>query len=268
MARLLNLGCGERHHPDWVNLDMKSANPDVLIADLRRGLPFSSGEFDVVYHSHVLEHLPRQHARGLMDECYRVLRSSGIMRVVIPDLESLAREYLDIIRMIDECDPRGHSRLEWILLELFDQFVRTRPGGEMLEYLKRTDNPDEEYILSRTGSWALPLLKGLQGEYVENGHLVTVSMTTRLRYLIRRVRNRFTDLKPGASDFTRSGERHLWMYDRHSLGRLLESSGFRDISRLRHNQSHIPGWSDYMLDSDSNGLSANPGSLYLEALKP
>ena len=35
---LLNLGCGDRFHPDWVNLDLVSCHPAVRACDLRRDL--------------------------------------------------------------------------------------------------------------------------------------------------------------------------------------------------------------------------------------
>jgi 2-hydroxychromene-2-carboxylate isomerase len=41
----------------------------------------------VVYHSHVLEHLPKDAAPRFVGECYRVLAEGGILRVVVPDLD-------------------------------------------------------------------------------------------------------------------------------------------------------------------------------------
>ncbi len=56
--KLLNLGCGDRYHPDWINVDLHSSNPKVLANYLKEILPFEDDFFDVVYHSHVQEHLP------------------------------------------------------------------------------------------------------------------------------------------------------------------------------------------------------------------
>jgi predicted SAM-dependent methyltransferase len=267
MARMLNVGCGDRFHSDWVNLDMNAASPEVRIADLRRGIPFPPGAFEVVYHSHVLEHLPRPKAPDMIAECHRVLKSGGLIRVVVPDLESLAREYLEILRMIDEGDQRGHRRYDWILIELFDQFVRTRPGGEMIEYLRRRDNPEADYVIGRIGPWAAPIVRGEPGAAPPGPPRQPVPVAIRLRYLLRSLRLRLTRWWPGARNFEQSGERHLWMYDRYSLSRLLEGAGFTDIQIVAHNQSRIPGWVDYHLDTDPDGRPANPGSLYLEAVK-
>jgi len=65
-----------------------------LSARLRQPIPLADGCCAAVYHSHVLEHFPRDEAPGFLSECYRLLRTGGILRVVVPDLETIARLYL------------------------------------------------------------------------------------------------------------------------------------------------------------------------------
>src|SRR6185437_7104009 len=72
--RALNLGCGGRFQPDWENLDFAPASAAVRAHDLQKGIPFPDGTFDVVYHSHVLEHFPKQFAPSFLRECHRVLK--------------------------------------------------------------------------------------------------------------------------------------------------------------------------------------------------
>ncbi len=93
-TRFLNLGCGSRYLPSWTNLDVRPRGPEVLAHDLRMALPFDQSAFAVVYSSHVLEHLGRTEAERLVRECVRVLEPGGVLRVVVPDLERLARLYL------------------------------------------------------------------------------------------------------------------------------------------------------------------------------
>ncbi len=57
---------------------------------MRQGIPFPDRSFDVVYHSHVLEHLSKSEASKFLKECSRVLRPQGVLRVVVPDLEEIA----------------------------------------------------------------------------------------------------------------------------------------------------------------------------------
>jgi predicted SAM-dependent methyltransferase len=66
----------------------------VLNHNLLKGIPFESQTFDVVYHSHFLEHLSMKDARFMVAECHRILKHGGMIRVVVPDLEYNAKLYL------------------------------------------------------------------------------------------------------------------------------------------------------------------------------
>ena len=60
--RLLNLGCGNRYHHSWINMDFSPRGADVIAHNLYKGIPSESNTFDVVYHSHLLEHFPKKYA--------------------------------------------------------------------------------------------------------------------------------------------------------------------------------------------------------------
>src|SRR5438046_457333 len=90
----LNLGCGQRFHLAWTNLDLSPTDLAVRQYDVSHALPFDDGTFDAVYHSHVLEHLRRDRALPFVRECRRVLRPGGVLRLAIPNLEAIARLYL------------------------------------------------------------------------------------------------------------------------------------------------------------------------------
>jgi len=118
----LNLGCGLTTPEGWINIDgswnarlakhpvlrrvaralhLVSAgqtnvpwNPAVFIHDVRRPLPFPDDSAEAVYSSHLLEHLYREEAKRLIQECFRVLSRGGVLRVVVPDLRAIVREYL------------------------------------------------------------------------------------------------------------------------------------------------------------------------------
>lgn len=85
LARLGLIPAGQAEVP-WAR--------DVRRLDLRRPLPFAAESFDVVFSSHLLEHLYRTDALRLLRECHRVLRPGGVCRAVVPDLGRLVSDYL------------------------------------------------------------------------------------------------------------------------------------------------------------------------------
>ncbi|HXX13945.1 MAG TPA: methyltransferase domain-containing protein [Candidatus Eremiobacteraceae bacterium] len=100
----LNLGCGLLAHPDWVNVDGswnarlakypllrktlsllhilpagKAGMPwsrNLFIHDIRKPLPFPDCSADVVYASHVLEHLYREQGEKLIREALHLTTDS------------------------------------------------------------------------------------------------------------------------------------------------------------------------------------------------
>jgi SAM-dependent methyltransferase len=61
---------------------------------IRKPLPFPDGSASVIYASHVLEHLYFEEGKRLIREAFRVLDAGGILRVVVPDLNTIVQEYL------------------------------------------------------------------------------------------------------------------------------------------------------------------------------
>jgi predicted SAM-dependent methyltransferase len=81
----LQLGCGKRVMPGWLNVDCFPGPGIDLVLDLREGLPFADGSATMLYHEHVLEHFIYPHALELLAECFRVLAPGALMRVGVPD---------------------------------------------------------------------------------------------------------------------------------------------------------------------------------------
>jgi len=155
----LNCGCGQRFQPDWVNIDSVPRGEQVLVHDLNQGIPFPEYSFDVVYHSHLLEHLAKAEAVPFMQECFRVLKPEGTVRVVVPDLEQIARTYLIALEQADTGSAEWAANYEWILLEMYDHSVRNRSGGEIATYLLQEQIPNQAFILERIGQEARQLIE-------------------------------------------------------------------------------------------------------------
>lgn len=157
---LLNLACGTRTDWTWTNLDfspyatlrrfpllasvlhavgllsdqrlhrLEGIDPGIIRWKLARGIPFEDASFDVVYHSHFLEHLDRRAALLFLSECHRVLKPGGILRVVLPDLELLVRTYCAALAELDRGDSlTAVGTHEGAIYDLFDQMVRGQASG-------------------------------------------------------------------------------------------------------------------------------------------
>lgn len=60
---------------------------DIRWADATRRIPVPDASVDVLYTSHMVEHLTRDEAREFFAEALRVLAPGGILRVAVPDLD-------------------------------------------------------------------------------------------------------------------------------------------------------------------------------------
>lgn len=69
-------------------------------------------------------------------------------------------------------------------------------------------------------------------------------------------------------DARRRGETHQWMYDELNLRQALECNGFTDVRRVDECTSSIHGWTATGLDTNPDGSTYRPGSLFMEARKP
>jgi SAM-dependent methyltransferase len=120
----VNVGCGRSPIPGWVNIDnslsvrlarlrspalhraarrliggaraefARTARAEgIRYGDARSGLPFADGVVDIVYSSHMFEHLSPGAAIMFLAEAHRVLRTGGVLRLVVPDLSRLVSTY-------------------------------------------------------------------------------------------------------------------------------------------------------------------------------
>ncbi|WP_146408502.1 class I SAM-dependent methyltransferase [Allorhodopirellula heiligendammensis] len=269
--KCLNLGCGNHFHSDWQNVDFCPADPSIQVHDLRYDLPFPDTTFDVVYHSHVMEHFTPSEGRRFIGECFRVLRTSGTLRVVVPDLELLATRYLQTLSAADIGNDASLIEHQWSIIQLVDQCTRETSGGEMVKFLR--DVPIENLkTFSATSSTAMEHLRCRQASANKRSASSTPTITARLRRIASLVR-RLPKAMPRkhnseVGNFRMSGEPHKWMYDRISLKAVLKDVGFSEIRVVHHLESAIARWEEFQLDTNSDGSIYKPDSLIVECTKP
>jgi predicted SAM-dependent methyltransferase len=273
VKKYVNLGCGERIHPDWINIDLRAQKPGVLEHDLAGGIPLSSNSADAVYSAAMLEHLRRQDVTQVLKETYRVLKPGGILRVGVPDLEELCRLYFEKLNAVLAGDERAVHDYDWILLEMLDQMVREKSGGDMAAYFRQNPVPNESFVLQRIGDEGRKLIDATRGQ--KNGGWFVYGQRG-VRRLARAFIDRLIILLGGRDTaralaigrFRLSGEAHHWMYDRFSLARELRAAGFSDPKVRAACESSIAGWDDFHLDFQTNGQATKPDLFFMEAIKP
>jgi predicted SAM-dependent methyltransferase len=275
--KLLNFGCGSTFHPDWINVDLVSSSPAVQIHDIRTNLPYPNEYFDACYSSHAIEHMRKDESSNVIDECYRVLKPQGIVRIVVPDLESIVKAYLTTLERVVSGVKEAESEYDWMIIEMLDQLVRSSSGGEMGIYLSNPNisERNKDFIRNRIGAEAENYWKNDSDskslrEKITSKKLswfFEMSRSFLLQFLVFAIGGTQSKqaLKEGL--FRNSGEIHRWMYDRYSLQRLLERSGFINIHICSADESQIPDFNKYGLDILKEKVR-KPDSLFIEAFKP
>lgn len=90
----LHLGCGWRHIPGWLNVDVRHSDHDVDLANGR--LPWQSNSFTVIVSQHTIEHLElMRELLPLLRELQRILLPGGEIWLSCPDIEKLIHSYLN-----------------------------------------------------------------------------------------------------------------------------------------------------------------------------
>jgi predicted SAM-dependent methyltransferase len=88
----LHIGGGSRCLPGWLNTDIALA-PDVVQMDATRPFPFEDSVFHYAFTEHMIEHVSFESAMFMLRECYRVLKTGGVIRITTPNLASIVGLY-------------------------------------------------------------------------------------------------------------------------------------------------------------------------------
>lgn len=85
----LNLGCGHKPLPEYLNVDRRKLPGVDLVADVDH-LPFEPGEIREIHAAHLLEHFPEEYLRRRLLPYWReLLAPGGTLRLIVPDAEAM-----------------------------------------------------------------------------------------------------------------------------------------------------------------------------------
>lgn len=94
----LQLGCGRFPLPGWFNTDANDylcSCGKAFYLDVKKHFDIPDCSFDYVFSEHLFEHLSYNEGLNMINECYRVLKQNGIMRISTPNLEFLIDLYIN-----------------------------------------------------------------------------------------------------------------------------------------------------------------------------
>jgi predicted SAM-dependent methyltransferase len=153
---MVNVGCGPIGHDDWINVDYgllafihrfsflekiaiklgvlpKSYQlkwpKNLRIHNSRKGLNFLvSDSVDFIFTSHFLEHIKRYEVMHFLRSAKRCLKSGGVLRVVLPDINLVVKKYLE--------NPTSHEKIDEINDHFFGTIVQSTEKPSFIERIK------------------------------------------------------------------------------------------------------------------------------------
>jgi len=144
-----HLGCGDRHLKGWLNVDLVGSD---LNLDIGIGkLPFKDQQFDHVVSQHVIEHLTIQDELiPLLKECHRCMSAGGELWLSTPDMEKVARSYIEH-NNTDMIKDRQERLPHWDLGGLPDQHFMNDMFHQALEHRNLFDEGLLTWTLQQAG---------------------------------------------------------------------------------------------------------------------
>ena len=89
----IHIGCGEKILDGFVNIDARHFPGVDIVTDIR-DLGFLGNEkADLIYASHVLEHIGRLEYKNTLKNWFNVIKNKGKLRISVPDLEKVFDHY-------------------------------------------------------------------------------------------------------------------------------------------------------------------------------
>lgn len=116
----LDIGAGDVVRLGWVTLDISDKCD--LFWDLRWGIPFPDGTVDIVYSSHLLEHMSHEAGQNVLREAWRVLKSGGTLSTCVPNARLYVDAYLGSRPLADDHD-------------FWEPALVSRSGIDLLNYI-------------------------------------------------------------------------------------------------------------------------------------
>lgn len=93
--RRLEIGPGPQPLKDFETLGIADGPHVDYVLDAARTLPFGDASFDLIYASHVLEHIPWYQTDDVLREWRRILKPGGVLEIWVPDGLKICRTLVE-----------------------------------------------------------------------------------------------------------------------------------------------------------------------------
>jgi predicted SAM-dependent methyltransferase len=124
--KFYNIGAGSFYHPYWTNIDFSSewyskAQKNTAFINYNlfslEKLPLPDNSAELIYSSHLIEHIDDEAAQNMFKEAFRILKSGGVFRLVTPNIDLEYRAYRendrDFFYWIEQySDPKNFKRIK------------------------------------------------------------------------------------------------------------------------------------------------------------
>lgn len=89
----LNIGCFNKKIHGFINVDIREdVNPDIVDDGFKLN-KFENNSVDLIYCSHMFEHLDFNEADKAVRRWYEVLKKDGVLRLAVPDMDAVFAHY-------------------------------------------------------------------------------------------------------------------------------------------------------------------------------
>ena len=105
--RKLEIGPGPQRVPGFETLNVVWGADVDYVLNASKKLPFPSGSFNLIYASHVLEHIPWYQVQEVVNEWTRILSPGGTIEIWVPDGYKIAKNLIKF-----EEDGEDYSHLD------------------------------------------------------------------------------------------------------------------------------------------------------------
>lgn len=92
-VKKLHLGAGGNILQGWCNTDIYPDIKTGVFLDITKKFPFLDNTFDYIFSEHTMEHIELRRGIKSLEECFRVLKPGGKLRIAMPNLGYLIDLY-------------------------------------------------------------------------------------------------------------------------------------------------------------------------------